>query len=194
MNYVHKIYLIFLNKFSKKEFKKIIINAVIFLIVFFILFFIDFISKRHIFTTEQFEQGISSWKETTITYSFIGFRPLLHHGVTTNFHEYFGFITIHIISWVILISSFFIIIYSRNILFIIFWAVINAGNFGNNIDRIMYNNNVRDILFLPFYDNGTFNFADFFIVSGITLIIISAVLKSIYNIIKSKNKAEINKF
>lgn len=44
--------------------------------------------------------------------------------------------------------------------------ILLAGNIGNELDRLLYQNGVKDIIFIPYRDKGTFNFADIFIISG----------------------------
>ncbi|SYV91101.1 lipoprotein signal peptidase, partial [Mesomycoplasma hyorhinis] len=91
---------------------------------------------------------------------------MLHRGVTSGLAKVFGFTIIHIFSFLLLFILIISVLLSKNYFFAAFMIILLAGNIGNELDRLLYQNGVKDIIFIPYRDKGTFNFADIFIISG----------------------------
>ncbi|MGZ9428463.1 signal peptidase II [Mycoplasma sp. 480] len=147
--------------------KRLIINALITFGVLLVLTLIDQLTKNLIFEHQYFQER-AEWIDgkTLYNYGFIGFRPLLHRGVTSGLNKYLGFTLIHIFSLLIVIVVPYFMVFSKKYYTLVFLGFLWAGTFGNMLDRFINQNGVKDILFLPWHDNGTFNFADTFIVIG----------------------------
>ncbi|MGY6172012.1 signal peptidase II [Candidatus Mycoplasma pogonae] len=172
--------------------KKRIISNAVFLLVFLIIFtLIDQLTKFLIFTDEQYHLSFFSNPDWVENLGFIGLRPLLHHGVTSKVHDTFGgFWIVHLFTALLLLFMFISIFFSKSKTVLFFIAVISAGNLGNMIDRIIYHNSVRDLFFLPWHDNGTFNLADIFLIGGGIAIPISYILVQIITYFKNARKTK----
>ncbi|WP_434336761.1 signal peptidase II [Mesomycoplasma conjunctivae] len=167
--------------------KRMIINAIAASIIVFLLLLLDQLTKNLIFTNEEFIESTKSGFVRVIEWKIIGFRPLLHPGVTSKINEIIGFTTIHIFAFFIAVILIISILFSKNYLFLVFMSTLLAGDIGNEIDRYTFlydkenNNAVKDILFLPYRDSGTFNFADIFIFVGpigmLLVVFIEAIIK-----------------
>lgn len=176
--------------------KRLLLNALFLCVLLLILLLIDQLTKNLIFKHEDFKTSAppeSLW----INHGWIGFRPLLHQGVTSGLAKKFGFTVIHIFAFLLLFILIFSVLLSKNYYFAAFMIVLLAGNIGNELDRLLYENGVKDIIFIPYRDNGTFNFADIFIIAGpIGMVLVMGIeiglpmLKKWYKQIKSKPKKQ----
>ncbi|AJC49606.1 signal peptidase II [Mycoplasma flocculare] len=171
-----------ITNFVKKKYqlvgkKRLFLNIIIAFFIVLILVLIDQLTKNLIFSWEDYEISSKKGFIKNISWGFIGFRPLLHQGVTSQINKIVGFTVIHIFAFLLSVILLFLIPFSKKISLTIFMAILLAGNWGNEIDRILNNNTVKDLLFLPFYSSsGTFNFADIFIFAGpIGIILVHAV-------------------
>ncbi len=67
---------------------------------------------------------------------------------------------------------------------IVLCAAVAAGDIGNFIDRMRFNNTVKDIIFSPFIEKwsnrelGTFNFADTYIIGAAIFMAIAVLVKT----------------
>ncbi|MXR07959.1 signal peptidase II [Mesomycoplasma hyorhinis] len=145
--------------------KRILYNAIFLFVFLLILLLIDQLTKNLIFKHEDFNEYAPDEK-LVINHGWIGFRPLLHRGVTSGLAKVFGFTIIHIFSFLLLFILIISVLLSKNYFFATFMIILLAGNIGNELDRLLYQNGVKDIIFIPYRDKGTFNFADIFIISG----------------------------
>lgn len=157
----------------KKLLPKINWKALLVFWGFFLVFFlIDFLTKTFLFkTSEAGGEGTS--------HGFIGFRSFAHDNSTL-----FSFLNISMPLGAKLFVNFFLLsiflvasFYIQNIFYAIGLGVLFSGMFGNTLDIIiskevsqngvMVKNYVKDIIFTPWFDHGTFNFADTFVISGV---------------------------
>ncbi|MDW2930367.1 signal peptidase II [Mesomycoplasma ovipneumoniae] len=156
------------SKYTKIGKKRLLINILIAFLVILVTLLIDQLTKNLIFTYEQYRE--STDKSTfvkVISWGFIGFRPLLHQGVTSGINKFIGFTGIHIFAFLLSLILLILIPFSKKYSLTVFMAILLGGNWGNEIDRILDDNHVKDLLFLPFVRaSGTFNFADIFIFVG----------------------------
>lgn len=146
--------------FSKERIKIIVISICVFLG----LFAIDWLLKGIVFNNEKEGIVVADWK-------IIGFRSYAHYNTTVlSALKWKLPLGVNIvIDWLILIGFLFLpYLFTRKKEFLIATAVISAGVLGNALDRMVFEY-VRDILFTPWMDGGTFNFADVVLVGGAIL-------------------------
>ena len=141
--------------------KTIIINYVVFLSLIFVLLLIDLLTKQYLFDENNLYNVTNK-----ITYQnwLFGIRSIKNSGLTflPNASDV---VLVSIINIFILIVCLISLIFWRNILLSIFIAFIFAGSLGNTVDRLAFSY-VRDIIFTPWLDKGTFNFADMDVIIG----------------------------
>nr|WP_318026588.1 signal peptidase II [Mesomycoplasma hyopneumoniae] len=182
-----KLYLKKIVNFTKTKYqlvgkKRFILNIIIGFSIILVFLLIDQLTKNLIFTWDEYEISTKKGFIKNISWGFIGFRPLLHQGVTSKINKIIGFVGIHIFAFFLTVILLILIPFSRKFSLTIFMATLLAGNWGNEIDRILNNNTVKDLLFLPYLpSSGTFNFADLFIFSGT----IGIVLVHLINFLKN---------
>lgn len=137
--------------------RNIIINYVVFSIVIFVLLLIDLLTKQFLFDENKINVIIhQNW--------LFGIRSIKNSGLTI-FPNASDVVLVSIINFFILIVCLFSLIFWQNILLSIFVAFIFSGSLGNTVDRLAFNY-VRDIIFTPWLDKGTFNFADMDVIIG----------------------------
>ncbi|WP_337896314.1 signal peptidase II [Mesomycoplasma ovipneumoniae] len=155
------------SKYIKIGKKRLLINILIAFLVILVTLLIDQLTKNLIFTYEEYRESTDKGFVKIISWGFIGFRPLLHQGVTSGINNIIGFTGIHIFAFLLSLLLLILIPFSKKYSLTIFMAILLGGNWGNEIDRILDDNHVKDLLFLPFArSSGTFNFADIFIFVG----------------------------
>lgn len=137
--------------------KTIIINYVVFLSSIFVLLLIDLLTKQYLFDEKNLDN---------VTYQnwLFGIRSVKNSGLTV-FPNASDVVLVSIINIFILIVCLISLIFWRNILLSIFIAFIFSGSLGNTVDRLAFSY-VRDIIFTPWLDKGTFNFADMDVIIG----------------------------
>ena len=145
-------------------------NSIIFAIVFTLFFFADYFLKYLIFN--KIEEN----------YTVIGFRSVKHG--STTFLDFLNlkipmYANIIISSAVGLIIIIFIIL-SKSKWAVVGLSIILAGTVGNTADNVFFGY-VRDILYTPWFDRGTFNLADMWIIIGMPF----TLIPTIYNLYKS---------
>ncbi|UWD34247.1 signal peptidase II [Mesomycoplasma molare] len=193
MNEVKKHFFQWLNHLKNFPKKKLLLNSIISFSLILTFVLIDQLTKNLIFDHKEFTV-FSNWKERNVILDFkiIGFRPLLHIGVTSGINKYIGFFFIHLFSLIIVLVLPYFMIFSKRKLTIIILAFLWSGTFGNMLDRFLYENGVKDVFYIPWYDNGTFNFADVLIVlgsiGGALIILYTSFIESY--ILKKKNNKE----
>lgn len=138
--------------------KTIIINYVVFLSLIFVLLLIDLLTKQYLFDEGNLNQ---------ITYQnwLFGIRSYPNPGLTVFGDAKIDIVLVSTINIFILIVCLISLIFWKNILLSIFIAFIFAGSLGNTVDRLAFSY-VRDIIFTPWLDKGTFNFADMDVIIG----------------------------
>ena len=141
--------------------KTIIINYVVFLSLIFVLLLIDLLTIHYLFDENNLYNVTNK-----ITYQnwLFGIRSIKNSGLTflPNASDV---VLVSIINIFILIVCLISLIFWKNILLSIFIAFIFSGSLGNTVDRLAFSY-VRDIIFTPWLDKGTFNFADMDVIIG----------------------------
>ncbi|MBZ4195492.1 signal peptidase II [Mycoplasma tauri] len=167
-----------------------LIKYVVFIGFFVILLFIDQFTKEFLFKKIDDPSSPSGFRGDTsylYDYGFIGFRSVEHHGVTVIRNEItteWGFGFIHFISILLVFIIIFVPLFTNNYVYILIASTMLAGDLGNFIDRIRFNNTVKDIIYSPFIEKwigrniGTFNFADTYIISSIFCLVFYIFVRS----------------
>ncbi|RMA79128.1 signal peptidase II [Metamycoplasma subdolum] len=178
--------------FSKAWWKQyrwqtILINLGIFFAFFVTCLLIDLLTKHYLFRwNDEKTDG-----DLVVTYrGFIfGVRSLLHRGSTLELN--LGIPALHAITIIIVLGAILTSILIRDKMYrwiIPGLALIAAGSLGNMIDRAAFGG-VRDIVFIPWADRGTFNFADVDIIFGVIYIVISIIVMVIVASVRDKKRA-----
>ncbi|WP_412031479.1 signal peptidase II [Metamycoplasma buccale] len=183
-------------KFFTKEFwktyswKNVLINLGIYLSIFVVTLIIDLVTKGQLFHWVN-KDGKNIGDGKTIYENFLfGFRSVLHAGTTIEIG-----LTIpglHVISIIILLVSIAVsgLLKDKIYRYVIpGFALIASGATGNMVDRFLFKA-VRDIVYLPWLDTGTFNFADVWLVFGGIYTLISMLTVILISNKKDKNKPE----
>ncbi|VEU70112.1 signal peptidase II [Mycoplasmopsis glycophila] len=192
-------------KSLKANYKRILFFYLILLSVFAILLLIDQLTKTYLFNHEIISPNQSNEPQAESIYpiakkyggedhgsGLLGIRSVWHHGVTIFENSNLAFIQFLSIALLVLILLFPLFTYEHQNWYAIAIALgmLAAGDFGNALDRFMFNNFVKDLFYVPFYENwlgktvGTFNFADFSIFVGILSILIATIVSLIVNAYK----------
>lgn len=142
--------------------KTIIINYVVFLSLIFVLLLIDLLTKQYLFDENNLYRVTNN-----ITYQnwLFGIRSVDNPGLTFFGDAKIDIVLVSTINIFILIVCLISLIFWKNILLSIFIAFIFSGSLGNTVDRLAFSY-VRDIIFTPWLDKGTFNFADMDVIIG----------------------------
>lgn len=138
-------------------------NLMIFIIVFVPIIAIDQGTKAGIFDGDK--SGHPS--ETVADWKIIAFRSQFH--TSTTFLDFIGgslpLWAALLIDYTLVFAFASIIIFSKTKLTTVAASFAFAGILGNTIDASAFHG-VRNVFFIPWRDNGTFNFADIIIVIG----------------------------
>ncbi len=153
-------------KITKRE---LIRNLIVLAIAYAILFSLDFLSKHFISSLVD--------SKGEINLNWIGFRNYSNHSTTIFSFFHFGIAPVwhHVIGFIILALVSAPILLCERIFSAISLSILSAGIAGNVIDRAIFGY-VRDIIFTPWFDRGTFNIADVVTISGSGLFAISAIV------------------
>ncbi|ACF07383.1 lipoprotein signal peptidase [Metamycoplasma arthritidis] len=176
--------------------KEVILNLLIYLSVFFTFFLIDFATKELLFRWSEYDvAGNKFVADSTVIYQskLIGVRSLLHRGTTLELG--LSIPGLHTISFIIIIFTltFSALVKDKTYRVVIpAFALIASGAMGNMVDRFLPFKGVRDIIFLPWHDTGTFNFADIWLVFGGIYAVISIIFLIIINNKKDSRKSKAN--
>ncbi|TDV23248.1 signal peptidase II [Mycoplasmopsis mustelae] len=196
-----------MNKFKIKKFlhylknnKKRILITYIFMFGALIVFLaIDQITKNLLFShgaistlnNHQVQFSDGSYKDAEsiypgsdkwINYVIIGVRSIWHGGITFAKTRNTNLIQTISILLFILIFCYGFFIERKNKTRAILIGCILAGDLGNALDRFIFAGYVKDIFYIPFvHSNGTFNFADALIFSGIIGLLITLLIPSKHN-------------
>lgn len=171
---------------SNKPQRPYIKNAIIFAIFVSTFFLADWLTKTYIF---DFDFATMTSNNNT-DWVVVGFRSLPNFSTT-----FLSFVNASMPGWTYdlidmsLVAIFSIsVFFSRHALSAIGLSIILAGVMGNGFDMLV-NNYVRDIIYTPWLDKGTFNFADMFIICGAVVTFVSLVLQMIHDFKKDKTHA-----
>lgn len=151
---------------------KFIKNSIIASSVIFMFLMIDLIFKYYVFEYH----GDDRAGPVQGSYTVIGFRSYAHTSSTifSSFNMKVGDwvrVSLPMVVGIVLVIG---ILFQKNIGTTITLSLIAAGVFGNLYDNMVHGY-VRDILFTPFHDKGTFNPADIFITFGGILFVITII-------------------
>ena len=148
-------------------------KSIIFCCAFMGFFLVDWLTKYYLFNHPEKDYGL------------IGFRSFPHYNTTV-----FAFLGVkipiwsrHLINFSILflfLVAYIFLIKKKTLFTTISLAILFSGIMGNSLDVLFTNGNyVRDIIFIPWLDYGTFNFADIFAVIGAMLFATSIIMSQI---------------
>lgn len=177
--------------YIKTNYTSILIKYAIFIVTFVILLVIDQVTKNVYFYSVPDPSASSGFRgDPTVVfdYGIIGFRSVAHHGVTifSRFGQLSNaaFNFIHFTSILLFVFLLTIPLFVKTNLMIVLCAAVAAGDIGNFIDRMRFNNTVKDIIFSPFIEKwsnrelGTFNFADTYIIGAAIFMAIAVLVKT----------------
>ena len=164
--------------------KRIIINFIVFLSIFTILILMDLLTKQFLFDefladSDGLEIQHKNW--------LFGIRSVKNTGLTFATKSNANIPLVTFFNILILLICLCSVIFLRSWIFSLFVGFIFAGSLGNTIDRLAFGY-VRDIIFLPWADHGTFNFADCDVIIGCCGVVISLFAIFFYDYYKGRNK------
>lgn len=151
----------FVNYFNNNK-KTIYRNFIIVFVASTIFLLIDLLTKHFLFQDPgegpgQKVDSYSNW--------LFGIRSVRNPGLTFFGPEAVNVALITFFNVIIWISCLVSLIVLKNALLIVCISLIFSGSMGNTIDRLHFGY-VRDIIYLPWFDRGTFNFADVDVILG----------------------------
>lgn len=156
-------------------------KVLIFIGVLLAFFLIDWLTKYFLFDTDA--ANVASYIPIEKDYGLFGIRSLAHGNTTL-----FSFLKINTsaalrstLNFILIIIFISWAIFSTTTLQAVALGIVTGGMMGNALDVVftsgtLVSNYVRDILYLPWLDRGTFNFADLFIISGCILLFINVLI------------------
>lgn len=116
---------------------------------------------------------------------FFGIRSVSNSGLT-SFGNALPTGVIHFFNFIILGACLGFLGFINSKVLIVAIALIFAGTLGNMVDRFAFAGHVRDIIFLPWADRGTFNLADVEAVSGSFAAVLGLVTHLIKHLVQNK--------
>lgn len=155
--------------------KTIILNYVIFFEIFLVLIIIDLVAKQTLYGKVETENWL------------FGIRSVPNKGLTFLPWLTADSILLTIFNFIILISCLIYIIFLNSKWFAVFIAFIFSGCLGNTVDRLALGY-VRDIIYFPWFDKGTFNFADVDVIVGSIGLFLTLIIKYIFFYSRRGNK------
>lgn len=138
-----------------------LMHAIIICTTFIVFFLFDFLTKYFLFTFDTSQQNIG------VSYGLFGIRSYPHANTTLISFLKIPINTLFLGIFAILIATILLIvaIKVKRKLIVFFLIVILTGIIGNGIDFLRFGY-VLDIIYLPWFDRGTFNIADCLIIVG----------------------------
>ena len=187
-DWIAKSFNSYTNLVKTKEYRKrMFINIGVFGALFIFVFTVDWTTKNSFFDFDH--QG----SEHQIDKGWIGIRSYAHYNTTMlSFIKANVPDALHHAMTVILALIFLMIApHASNYIVAAGIGCIFGGIIGNGFDR-MINGYVRDIIYTPWMDNGTYNIADILTIVGSGLLFIGIVYKLIKEELQKKkvNKGE----
>lgn len=167
--------------FVKYNKKRIIINYVVFLSAFTVLILIDLLTKQFLFIESNAEAGTGIIQHQNWLF---GIRSVKNKGLTFSFNEVANIPLVTFFNVLILLVCLCSVLFFKSWIFALFIAFIFTGSLGNTVDRLAFGY-VRDIIFLPWADKGTFNFADVDVIFGSGGLIITLFTRIFIDYFKS---------
>lgn len=163
--------------------KHIIINYIYFFIIFGVLLLIDLVTKATLF---DFKKAETSALEIQHQNFLFGIRSVKNYGLTFFGEKPINMVLVNILNFILIFGCLSTPIFLKSKTFIILIAFIASGSFGNTIDRLSLGY-VRDIIYIPWNDRGTFNCADCFAIIGSIGVVILLIIEYIFHF-KKNNK------
>ncbi len=157
--------------------KTIIINYLVFLGVFVIFILIDQLTKTFLYDNADDKQLVVTYQN-----ALFGIRSVANYGLTFTGNGSINIGLVTFLNIIILLACLIFVMFLHSYWFAIFIGLIFTGSLGNTIDRLSFGY-VKDIIFLPWLDRGTFNFADVDVIVGCIGIVFTMI--TIY-LVKSK--------
>lgn len=162
--------------------KKIkLINVFIFLGIMLAFFLIDWLTKYFLFDMRAANDYY--WVPIEQDFKLFGIRSLAHDNSTIfSFLKFKSSVELRLSLNSIIIILFLIWgLFCSSIPYAIGLGIITGGMFGNVMDVAftdgkIFTHYVRDIFYLPWFDRGTFNLADTFIVVGAIIIFVVTIV------------------
>lgn len=127
----------------------------------FIFLLIDLLTKHFLFQ----DPGPSSGSIHSFSNWLFGIRSVRNPGLTFFGPEAVNIALITFFNVIIWISCLLCLIVLKNAFLVVGISLIFSGSMGNTVDRLHFGF-VRDIIYLPWFDRGTFNFADVDVIFG----------------------------
>ena len=160
---------------------KFIRNGIIFAITFVVFFLMDWLTKYYLFNEASANDAFINKTPSKILYQndVFGTRSLWHGNTTM-----FSFLDIDIsltirslITYSLVVALSLWVLFASNKTMAIALSIIVAGSMGNGLDNTFHEGRVRDIIFTPWHDGGTFNIADLIVVGGSALLLVSIMME-----------------
>ncbi|WP_180337829.1 signal peptidase II [Mycoplasmopsis pullorum] len=195
----------------KQNYKKILINYAIFLGIFTILLLCDQMVKTFVWGHSNVHDGKEIDGKLLVEYNgnwidpesivpkqgqwinfhgIIGIRYIWHKGVTF-LPKGVSIILIQILSMMIFLCILCVPLFTNKIILLVLLSSIAAGDMGNMLDRFIFKGYVKDMLYFPFWDKGTFNLADAFVVIGAVSFASYFIFEFIMELIQRRKKDNI---
>ena len=166
---------------------KFIRNGIIFGITFMLFFLMDSLTKYYLF-----DEGSANLTPNKVLSenAVFGTRSLWHSNTTM-----FSFLNIDVsltirslITYTLVALLSVWVLFASNKTMAVALSIIVAGSMGNGLDNTFHDGRVRDIIFTPWHDGGTFNVADLIVVGGSALLLVSIMME----LFKSKKPTTTN--
>ncbi|MBR4025826.1 MAG: signal peptidase II [Mycoplasmataceae bacterium] len=157
--------------------KKIIINYCVFFAVAILMLVFDLLTKQFLFKNpDNLEEPGIQYTHGPVQHDFgiIGIRSVINEGLTFFPSTSINVLLVTFFNVIILIGCIVFILFFNSTWYSVFIGCIFAGALGNTIDRLTFGW-VRDIIFTPWFDNGTFNVADVLVIVGCVGLVITLV-------------------
>ncbi|WP_426461247.1 signal peptidase II [Mycoplasma hafezii] len=197
-------------KYLHKNKKQILINYIILIGVFTIFLVIDQLTKQYlwnhpvdVFGQHSETSAESIWPANKVYggsehgNGIIGIRNVWHKGVTVLPESWDVIAAVQALSIILAIVVLIIPIFLKSkyaIYYALGLGILLAGDLGNCIDRFRFLGYVKDIFYVPFWENwkgqtvGTFNYADLSIFIAIVILLVTTIVNVITEYIKDKKK------
>lgn len=175
--------------------KRILINYSIFISIAIIFLIIDLVTKQTLFEWNGNQGKNQIDGEFRYKNWFFGVRSISNSGLTF-LGNWLPTWLVHVLNIIMLLLISFFMLILKSKAFSISLGMLFSGTLGNMIDRMVFGV-VRDIIFLPWMDKGTFNFADVFATIGSISTLIILIYQTFFGsktpTIKHNNKIVKNK-
>lgn len=147
--------------------KKILTNYFVFFVFASLMLVFDLLTKHFLFINPNGDSGELeyTWGPVQHNFKIFGIRSVINTGLTFIPSSTINVALVTFFNVFILIGCIVFILFFNSTWYSVFIGLIFAGALGNTIDRLAFGW-VRDIIFIPWFDNGTFNIADVSVIIG----------------------------